>query len=74
MPLINTDAIYQEINKQVLAGVLDGIPAVTASMTKAIYAESPIIEALLHGKSVILHIEPIKLEIPPITLRLEAGK
>ena len=69
MALINTDAIAQEINKQVLAG----IPSLVDATTKAIYANTPILKAIMNGQPVTVKVDPIKLEIPPITFKLEVG-
>ena len=70
MSLINTDVIAQEINKQVLAG----IPPIVDAALKAIYANTPVLKALASGQSVTLKVDPIKLEIPPVTFKLEVGK
>ena len=70
MSLINTDVIAQEINKQVLAG----IPPIVDAALKAIYASTPVLKALASGQSVTLKVDPIKLEIPPVTFKLEVGK
>ena len=70
MSLISTDAIAQEINKQVLAG----IPPIVDATLKAIYASTPVLKALASGQSVTLKVDPIKLEIPPVTFKLEVGK
>lgn len=66
MPLINTGAIAQEINKQILAG----IPTVVNAVTDAVYSNTPVLKALMSGQSVTLDCDPVRVEIPPITFRI----
>lgn len=70
MDLINTEAIAKAINQQILTGVVDVIPTVVSAVTKAMYAESPVLKALLKGEPVVVVVDPVK--IPPIIIRIEA--